>query len=33
MRSHYVILLCFLMFATAGCSALKNEPKIDIDTY
>jgi len=21
------------MFATAGCSALKNEPKIDIDTY
>ena len=33
MRSHYVILLCFLMFATAGCSTLKNEPKIDIDTY
>ena len=33
MRSHYVILLCFLTVAIAGCSALKNEPKIDIDTY
>ena len=33
MRSHYVILLCFLTVAIAGCSALKNETKIDIDTY
>ena len=33
MRSHYVILLCFMAVAIAGCSALKNEPKIDIDTY
>lgn len=33
MRSHYVILLCFLTVAISGCSVLKNEPKIDIDTY
>ena len=33
MRSHYVILLCFLTVAVAGCSALKNEPNVDIDTY
>ena len=33
MRSHYVILLCFMVVAIPGCSALKNEPKIDIDTY
>ena len=33
MRSHYVILLCFMAVAIPGCSALKNEPKIDIDTY
>ena len=33
MRCHYVILLCFLAVAIPGCSALKNEPKIDIDTY
>ena len=33
MRSHYVILLCFLTVATSGCSTLKNKPKIDIDTY
>ena len=33
MRSHYVILLCFLTVAIAGCSALKNETIIDIDTY
>ena len=33
MRSHYVILLCFLTVAISGCSALKSKPKIDIDTY
>ena len=33
MRCHYVILLCFMAVAIPGCSALKNEPKIDIDTY
>ncbi|MDB4019691.1 outer membrane protein assembly factor BamD [Planktomarina temperata] len=33
MRSHYVILLCFLTVAIPGCSALKSKPKIDIDTY
>ena len=33
MRSHYVILLCFMAVAIPGCSALKIEPKIDIDTY
>ena len=33
MRSHYVILLCFMAVAIPGCSALKSEPKIDIDTY
>ena len=33
MRSHYVILICFLTVAISGCSVLKNEPKIDIDTY
>ena len=33
MRSHYVILLSFMTVAIPGCSALKNEPKIDIDTY
>jgi len=33
MRYHYVILLCFMAVAIPGCSALKNEPKIDIDTY
>ena len=33
MRSHYVILLCFIAVAIPGCSALKSEPKIDIDTY
>ena len=33
MRSHYVILLCFLTVAISGCSALKSNPKIDIDTY
>ncbi|MDC1524328.1 outer membrane protein assembly factor BamD [Planktomarina temperata] len=33
MRSHYVILLCFLTVAISGCSALKRKPKIDIDTY
>ena len=33
MRFHYVILLCFMAVAISGCSALKNEPKIDIDTY
>ena len=33
MRSHYVILFCFMAVAIPGCSALKNEPKIDIDTY
>ena len=33
MRSHYVILLCFLTVAISGCSALKSMPKIDIDTY
>jgi len=33
MRSHYVILLCFLTVAVAGCSSLKNEPNVDIDTY
>ena len=33
MRSHYVILLCFFTVAVAGCSALKNEPNVDIDTY
>jgi len=33
MRSHYVILLCFLTVAVAGCSSLKNEPNFDIDTY
>ena len=33
MRSHYVILLCFLTVAISGCSTLKSKPKIDIDTY
>ncbi|MDA7471490.1 outer membrane protein assembly factor BamD [Planktomarina temperata] len=33
MRSHYVILLCFLTVAISGCSTLKSNPKIDIDTY
>ena len=33
MQYHYVILLCFMAVAIQGCSALKNEPKIDIDTY
>ena len=33
MRSHYVILLCFLTVAISGCSSLKSKPKIDIDTY
>ncbi|MDO7588757.1 MAG: outer membrane protein assembly factor BamD [Planktomarina temperata] len=33
MRSHYVILLCFLTAAISGCSTLKSKPKIDIDTY
>ena len=33
MRFHYVILLCFMAVAISGCSALKNDPKIDIDTY
>ena len=33
MRSHYVILICFLTVAISGCSALKSKPKIDIDTY
>ncbi|MGB4526848.1 outer membrane protein assembly factor BamD [Planktomarina temperata] len=33
MRSHYMILLCFLTVAISGCSALKSKPKIDIDTY
>ena len=33
MRSHYVILLCFLTVAISGCSELKSKPKIDIDTY
>ena len=33
MRCHYVILLCFMAVAIPGCRALKNEPKIDIDTY
>ena len=33
MRSHYVILLCFLIVAIPGCSTLKSKPKIDIDTY
>ena len=33
MRSHYVILLCFLIVAISGCSVLKSKPKIDIDTY
>ena len=33
MRSHYVILICFLTVAISGCSVRKNEPKIDIDTY
>ena len=33
MRYHYVILLCFMAVEIPGCSALKNEPKIDIDTY
>ena len=33
MRSHYVILICFLTVAISGCSVLKNEPKIDINTY
>ncbi|MDB9839830.1 outer membrane protein assembly factor BamD [Planktomarina temperata] len=33
MRSHYVILLCFLTVAISGCSALKSKPKIDINTY
>ena len=33
MRSHYVILLCFLTVAIPGCSTLKSKPKIDIDTY
>ena len=33
MRSHYVIFLSFMTVAISGCSALKNEPKIDIDTY
>ena len=33
MRSHYVILLCFLTVAISGCSTLKSSPKIDIDTY
>ena len=33
MRCHYVILLCFMAVAIPGCSALKSEPKIDIDTY
>ncbi len=33
MRCHYVILLCFMAVAIPGCSALKNEPKMDIDTY
>ena len=33
MRSHYVIFLSFMTVAISGCSALKNESKIDIDTY
>ena len=33
MRSHYAILLCFLTVAISGCSTLKSNPKIDIDTY
>ena len=33
MRSHYVIFLCFMTVAISGCSALKNESKIDIDTF
>ena len=33
MRSHDVILLCFLTVAISGCSTLKSKPKIDIDTY
>ena len=33
MRSHYVILICFLTVAISGCSTLKSKPKIDIDTY
>ena len=33
MRSYYAILICFITVAIAGCSVLKNEPKIDIDTY
>ena len=33
MRSHYVILLCFMAVAIPGCSAFKSEPKIDIGTY
>ena len=33
MQYHYVIFLCFMAVAIPGCSALKNEPKIDIDTY
>ena len=33
MWCHYVILLCFMAVAIPGCSALKNEPKMDIDTY
>ena len=33
MRSHYVIFLSFMTVAISGCSALKNESKIDIDTF